>query len=71
MTDSLIPPPLTETPEDMAGKNDSEELLETAERRLQWEEESYEQYQTLYMGQLSEEEESDTELDDSTYCYFA
>ena len=70
VTDSLIPPPPTETPEDMAGKNNSEELSE-AERKLQQEEESYKQYHRVYMRQLSEEEESDTESDSSTYSYFA
>ena len=70
VTDSLVPPPLTETPEDMAGKNDSKELSE-AERKLQQEEENYKQYQRIYMGQLSEEEESDTASDCSTYSYFA
>ena len=47
----------------MTGKKDGKELSE-AERKLQWEEESYKQYQRLYVGQLSEEEESDTE----SYC---
>ena len=41
VTDSLIPPPLIVTPEDMEGKNGSKELSE-AERKLQQEEESYE-----------------------------
>ena len=54
VTDSLIQPPLMKTPEDTAGKNDSKELSE-AERKLQQEEESYDQYQRIYMGQLSEE----------------
>ena len=66
VTDSLIPPPPTETPEDMTGKNDGKELSET-ERKLQQEEESYDQYQRIYVGQLSEEVESDTELDCSTH----
>ena len=38
--DSLIPPPLTEIPEDIVGKNDSDELAE-AERKLQQEEENF------------------------------
>ena len=59
VTDSLIPPPLTETPGDMTGKNNSKELSE-AERKLQQEEEKYDLYQQIYIGKLSEEEESDT-----------
>ena len=41
VTDSLIPPPLTEMLEDTAGKNDSDKLSE-AKRKLQQEEENYE-----------------------------
>ena len=70
MTDALVPPSLTETPRDMSGKNNGKELSE-AERKLQQEEEKYDLCQRIYMGQLSEEEESDTESDDSTYSYFA
>ena len=70
VTDSLIPPPLTETPGGMTGKNDRKELLEV-ERKIQQEEEKYELYQRIYIGQLTEEEESDTESDGSTYRYFA
>ena len=69
MADSLIPLPLTETPGDITGKNDSKELSEV-ERKLQQKEEKYKLYQTIYMGQLSEEEESDTESDGLTYSYF-
>ena len=70
VTDSLIPPPLTETPGDMTERNDSQELSEV-ERKLQQEEEKYKLYERIYVGQLSEEEESDTESDNLTYCYFA
>ena len=69
VTDSLIPPSLTETPEDVTGKNDGKELSDI-ERKLQEEEESYDQYHRIYMGQLSEEEESDTQSHCSTYRYF-
>ena len=69
VTDSLIPPPLTEIPEDRAGENDSEELSKV-ERKLQQEEECYKWYQRVYVGQLSEDKESDTESDGSTYSYF-
>ena len=58
-----------EIAEDMVEKNCSDELSE-AERKLQ-EEEMYEWYQRVYVGQLSEEEESDTESDCSGYIYFA
>ena len=69
MTDSLIPPLLTKTPEDMVEKNNSNKLSDS-ERKLQQEEEKYKQYQRVYMGQLSEKEESDTELDCSVCSYF-
>ena len=65
MTDSLIPPPPTETPGDMTGKNDGEELSDR-ERQLQQEEEKYDLYQRIYVGELSEEEESNTESDSLT-----
>ena len=70
MTESLIPPPPTETPGDMTAKNDCEELSE-GERNLQQEEEKCELYHRIYVGQLSEEGESDTESDGLTYSYFA
>ena len=68
VTDSLTPPPPTEMPEDMVGENANKELSEV-ERKLQQEEESYEWYQRVYMGQLSEEEESNMESDSSSYSY--
>ena len=68
---SLIPPPppLTETPADMTGNMNGEELLE-AEKRLQKEEQKYNLYRRVYVGQLSEEKESDTDSDCLTYSYF-
>ena len=61
MTDSLIPPPpLMETPGDTTGNTYREELLEV-EKRLQQEEEIYDLYRRVYIGQLSKEEESDTD----------
>ena len=70
VTDALVQSPLTETSRDMTGKNDGKELSE-AERKFQQEEEKYDLYQGIHVGQLSEEEEeSDTESDSSTYSYF-
>ena len=70
MTDSLILPRPTEELEDMVEKNNSNELSE-AERKQQLEEEKYKVYQRTYSGQISEEEESDTDSDYSGYSYFA
>ena len=41
-----------------------------AEKRLQREEEKYELYDRIYVGQLSEKEETDMDTDGSTYTYF-
>ena len=49
VTDSLIPPPpKTETPGDMTGNIEGEELLE-AEKRLQQEEEKYDLFKRVYI----------------------
>ena len=69
VTDSLIPPPLTKMSEDTVEKNSIVKLSEV-ERKLQQEEEKYEQYQRIYIGQLREEQESDTESDCSGYSCF-
>ena len=70
MINSLIQPspPATETP-DVTGNTNTEELLEV-EKRLQREEEKYDLYGRVYVGQLSEEEESDMDSDCLTYSYF-
>ena len=71
VTDSLIPPPpKMETAEDMPVNIDGEELSEV-EKRLQQEEERYDLYKRAYKGQLSEQGESDTDSDGSTYSSFA
>ena len=72
VTNLLIPPPppVTKTPGDTTG-NTYGEKLSKVEKRLQKEEEKYNLYGKVYVGQLSEEEESDTHLDHSTYSYFA
>ena len=54
---------------DKTGNTDREGLME-AQRRLQREEEMYEVYNRIYMGQLSDKEESNTDTDDSQYPYF-
>ena len=48
---------MTETPKDMIEKNDSDKLSKV-ESKQQQEEEKYELYRRVYLGQLSEEEES-------------
>ena len=50
-----------ETPGDMTGNTDKEELLEV-EKRLHQEEEKYDLYRKVYVGKLSKEEESNTDL---------
>ena len=67
---SLIPPPeVTEIPGEVTENTNREELSEV-EKRLQKEEEKYDLYERIYIGQLSEGEESDMDTDDSTYTYF-
>ena len=69
---SLIPAPApAKAPEEVTGNTDREELLE-AEKRLQTEEEKYKLYNRIYMGQLSDEKESETDTggDGLTYTYF-
>ena len=58
-----------ETPGDISGNADKEELLEV-EKRLQQEEEKYDLNRRVYIGQLSDEEESDMDSDGLTYSYF-
>ena len=70
VTRSLIPPPpATEAPEVQTENTNGEELSEV-EKRLQREEEKYELYNRIYVGQLSDEGDSDTDTDGSTYTYF-
>ena len=64
VTGSLIPLPMTRVPEDMVEKNDSSELSKVDRKQ---EEEKYKVYQRTYVGQHSEEEETDTESDYSGY----
>ena len=60
---SLIPP------EEATENTNREELLEE-DKRLQREEEKYELYYRIYVGQLSNKEESNTDTDGSTDTYF-
>ena len=70
MTKSLIPPPpATEVPE-KAKENTNREELSEVEKKLQREEEQYELYDKIHMGQLSNKEESNTDTDSLTYTYF-
>ena len=62
VTDQLILPPMIEMPEDTVEKNDSNELSKT-ERKQQQEEEKYKLYHRVHIGQLCEEQESNTESD--------
>ena len=68
--ESLVPPPTTtEASGNTIEDTNGEELME-AERRLQGEEEKYEMYNRIYVGQLSDEEDSDMGTDDTSYIYF-
>ena len=70
VTKSLIPPPhVTETLREVMGNSNGEELSE-AGKRLQKEEEKYNLYKRISIGQLSKKEESDMDTDDLTYTYF-
>ena len=70
--ESLIPPlpPTTEMSDDTAENINGEELTE-AERKLQREEENYEMYDRIYVGQFNDEEDSNTDNNDISYTYFA
>ena len=66
VTDSLIPSPTMSEEEEKAIR---EEMME-AETRYQQEEEKYMLQWKIYVGQLSKEEESNTDLEYSGYSYF-
>ena len=68
VTESLIPLLTTKALEEMTEKTDDE--LTKAEKRDQQEKEKYAMYQRMYIGQLSEEEKSDTESDYLGSSYF-
>ena len=72
VTNSLVPPPppVTEILGDATGNSNGEELLEVG-KGLQTEEEKYDIYGRVYVGQLSKEEESDMDSDCLTCNCFA
>ena len=69
MIESLVQPLTTKSPEVMAEKTNDDELTKV-EKSNQQEEEKYTVYQRMYVGQLSEEEETNMESDYSGYSYF-
>ena len=69
MKSLITPPPVTEAPEEVTENTNWEELTEV-EKKLQREEEQYELYDKIHMGQLSNKEESNTDTDSLTYTYF-
>ena len=68
VTDSLVPLPTSE--EEKATMEVTMEELTEVEKRYQLKEEKYVLHQRAYIGQLSNEEESDTGSDYSGYSYF-
>ena len=66
----LIPQPTVTEPLEQVIENTNGEGLLEVEKRLQREEEHHELYNRIYMGQLSDEEDSSTDTDDSHYTYF-
>ena len=72
VTDSLIPLPMSEEEKLTTGEMTKEtvEGLTEMEKRFQLEEEKYALHQKVYIGQLSDEEESDTKSDYSDYNHF-
>ena len=71
MTPSLVPPPADPVDMGAATKDKTEEKGQTdMEIRLQKEAEKFNMYDRIYIGQMSEEQTSDTEMDDMAYSYF-
>ena len=70
VTESLVPPPpITEASDNTVENTNGEELME-AEKRLQREEEKYYMYDRIYVGQLSDEEDSSMNTNETSYTYF-
>ena len=67
---SLVPLPSDPANVGATTKDETEEGQMDMEIRLQKEAEKFEMYDRIYVGQLSEEETSDTETDDLAYSYF-
>ena len=71
VTQYLVPLPSDPMNVKAATKDETEEEGQTdMEIRLQKEVEKFEMYDQIYVGQLNEEETSDTEMDYSAYSYF-
>ena len=72
VTDMAKPDDITKDmakPDDTMEDNNRE--LTECEQRLQKEAEKYELYDRVYIGQLSEEDMTDTETEESAYLYFS
>ena len=69
MTSLIPPPPPTEESGDTTENTNGEGLLEV-EKRLHRQEEQYEAYNRIYVGKLSDKEESNTDTDNSAYTCF-
>ena len=66
----LVPPPQgMEISDDTAENTNAEELTEV-ERKLQREEVKNEMLNRIYVGQLGNEEDSNTDMDNMDYTYF-
>ena len=68
VTNSLIPLPMSK--EEKPTTEETIEELTDAEKTYQLEEEKYVLNQKVYVGQLSNEEDSDTKSDYSSYSHF-
>ena len=69
MTQSLVPQPSDPMNMEVTAKDATEEGQMDMEIRLQKEAEKFEIYERIYVGQLSKEENSDTEMEDLAYSY--
>ena len=71
VTQSSVPPPSDPMNAEATAKDETvEEGQMDMEIRLQKEAEKSEMYEGIYVGHLSKEETSDTEMDDLAYSYF-
>ena len=71
MTQSLVPLPPDPMNTEATTKDETEEEGQMdMQIRLQKEAEKFEMYDRIYVGQLSAEETSNTEMNDLAYSYF-
>ena len=70
VTNSLILPPTTSEEEEKATMEEATEEMTEVEKKYQQEEEKYTLQEKIYIGQLSEEEASNTRSEYSGYSYF-